>query len=282
MTIEQLRHDAATKVLRDKGDQRVTAAEQLIDGPACEIPARLYVPPTGALPRGLLVYYHGGGWVSGDLDTHDGICRDLASRTEAIVLAVGYRLAPEYPFPSAVEDAWAAFKWAHENVSKVGADPARIAVAGESAGANLAAVVALMARDAGLSVRLQLLVYPLTDFSRRRPSVKANGEGYLLTEAGMDWFEGQYAPDRTDWRASPILAPDHRGVAQAIVLTCEFDPLRDEGDEYAATLADAGVQVTHCCYPGLIHGSFGMTPLIPAAHVMMDDACAAIRDAFKT
>jgi acetyl esterase len=268
-------------LLMSGGDPSVVTVDRTIPGPACEIPVRLYTPPGGSAPRPLVVFYHGGGWVIGDLRTHDGVCRDLAAGTGAAVLAIDYRLAPEHPFPAPIDDAWAALQWAHANATTLGADPGRLAVAGDSAGGNLAAVMALMARDAGLPLRLQLLVYPATDFSERRPSVNENGEGYLLTEQSMKWFEGQYAPDPKDWRASPMRAADHRGVAAAMVLTCEFDPLRDEGNDYAAKLAAAGVQVTNRCYPGLIHGSFSMMALIPSAKVMMQDACGALREALS-
>ncbi|HZQ58702.1 MAG TPA: alpha/beta hydrolase [Acidimicrobiales bacterium] len=268
-------------LLMSGGDPSVEAVDHTATGPAGDIPVRLYTPPTGHAPRPLVVFFHGGGWVIGDLQTHDGVCRNLAAGTGAAVLAVDYRLAPEHPFPAPVEDAWAALQWAHANAGSLGADPSRLAVAGDSAGGNLAAVMALMARDAGLALRFQLLVYPATDFSERRPSRAENGEGYLLTEASMAWFEGHYAPDVRDWRASPMLAPDHRGVAPAMVLTCEFDPLRDEGNDYAAKLAAASIPVTNRCYPGLIHGSFSMLALIPSAKAMMQDACEALRDALS-
>ncbi len=275
-TVEQMRELSRGASLFGGGDPSVRTSELTIPGPAGGIPARLYLPLAGDAPPGLAVFYHGGGWVICGLDSHDGICRDLAGRSGAAVLSVDYRLAPEHPFPAAVDDAWAALEWAHAHAGDLGADRDRLAVAGDSAGGNLAAVMALMARDHGLPLRLQLLVYPATDFSRRRPSVKDNGTGYLLTEADMDWFEGHYAPDRTDWRASPMLASDHRGVAPAVVMTCEYDPLRDEGDDYASTLAAAGVPVTHHCYPGLIHGAFSMTSVIPAAGQMMEDASMAL------
>lgn len=281
LTVEQTRSQSVGQALLGTGNQQVTSVDQTIPGPAGEIPVRVYTPPTGSLPWGLVVFYHGGGWVIGGLDTHDAICRDLAAGTETAVLSIDYRLAPEHRFPAAVDDAWAALEWAYKHAGDLDVDPDRLAVAGDSAGGNLAAVMALMARDHGLGLRFQLLVYPATDFSRRRPSVQENGNGYLLTEASMEWFEGHYVPDRTDWRASPMLAPDHRGVAPAAVLTCEYDPLRDEGNDYAAKLAAAGVPVTNRCYPGLIHGAFSMMSVIPPAEAMMVDAHVAVRQALE-
>ena len=264
------------------GNQDVTTEDRLVPAPHGGIPARLYTPPGGAAPRGLLVYFHGGGFVVGDLESHDGVCRDLAAGAEVAVLAVDYRLAPEHPFPAAVEDAWTALSWAKANAGSLGADPGRVAVGGDSAGGNLAAVAALMARDEGLPLSLQLLVYPVTDFSRRRPSYEENREGYFLGATAMDWFEGHYGPARDDWRASPILAADHRNVAPAVVMTCEYDPLRDEGDDYAAALRAAGVEVTHRRYPGLIHGVLGMGAVVPAAGALMTESCTALRAAVGT
>jgi acetyl esterase len=226
-----------------------------------------------------VVFYHGGGWVIGDLDSHDGVCRELSKGAGVVVLSVDYRLAPEHPFPAAVDDAWAALLWARDHAPELGAAPDRLAVAGDSAGGNLAAVMAIEARDQAVALRLQLLVYPATDFSRRRPSFQENGRGYMLTSGAIGWFEHHYAPDPADWRASPMLAPDHRGLAPAMVLTCEYDPLRDEGNDYAAKLESAGVPVTHRCYPGLIHGAFSMGQVVPSAQAMMDDAVSAIRQA---
>src|SRR5580658_7531038 len=281
-TVEQMRSmTAGGSVLGTGGDQSVGAVDRTIPGPAGDIPVRVYTPAGQAGPRPLVVFYHGGGWVICGLDTHDAVCRDLAAGTGAVVLSVDYRLAPEHRFPAAVDDSWAALQWAHEHAGDLGADGTRLAVAGDSAGGNLAAVMALMARDHDLPLRFQLLVYPATDFTQRRPSRDENGEGYMLTDASMAWFEGHYAPDRTDWRASPLLAADHQGVAPALVLTCEYDPLRDEGMDYAATLEKAGVAASARCYDGMIHGAFSMVAAVPAAQALMDDACVALRQALS-
>lgn len=275
---EEMRLDRAARRLPESGDQRVRATDLAIPAPGGARRARHYVPPDGNGDGALVVYFHGGGFVLGDLESHDGICRDLASGAGVAVLAVDYRLAPEHPFPAGVEDAWTAITWAHEHAGALGADPGRLAVCGDSAGGNFAAVVSLMARDAGIDLRLQLLVYPVTDESEERLAIRAaNDPGIMLTTTAMDWFERHYQPDRRDWRASPLLADDLAGVAPALVLTCEYDPLRPEGDEYAARLQAAGVRVTHRCVAGLCHGVFGMGALVPAAQSLMDECCAALR-----
>lgn len=276
----EVRAAGAARRLPGGGDPRVAAAELEVAGADGPVGGRRYTPPEGNPDGGLLVYFHGGGFVLGDLDTHDGVCRDLAAGAGVEVLSVDYRLAPEHPFPAGVEDAWAALRWAHEHAGELGADPDNLAVGGDSAGGNFAAVVALMARDAGIPLRLQLLVYPGTDFSERRPSLYENA-AYVLTREAMEWFEGHYAPDRTDWRASPLLASDLSKVAPALVLTCEYDPLRDEGNAYADRLRAAGVPVTHRQIPGMIHGSLGMGAVVPAARVLMDAACGALRQALQ-
>jgi acetyl esterase len=222
------------------------------------LPARHYAPAEPGAPHPLLVYYHGGGFTYGDLETHDGVCRILCRHAGAHVLAIDYRLAPEHPFPAAVEDARAALRWAFANAGALGADPHRVGVGGDSAGGNLAAVVSqLAARDGGPAPVLQLLIYPATDFSRRRRSRELFGEGFLLTNSEMDWFETNYlGPERTyahDPRASPLLAEDLSGLAPAYVVTAAFDPLRDEGEEYAAALSRAGTPVTLRRFPGFIH-----------------------------
>jgi acetyl esterase len=228
-----------------------------LDGPVV-LRARHYAPAELGDPHPLLVYYHGGGFTYGDLETHDGVCRILCRHAGAHVLAIDYRLAPEHPFPAAVEDARAALRWAFAHASDLGADPARVGVGGDSAGGNLAAVVAQLAtRDGGPPPVLQLLIYPATDFSRRRRSRELFGEGFLLTNSEMDWFDTNYlGPERTsarDPRASPLLAEDLSGLAPAFVVTAAFDPLRDEGEEYAGALEAAGTPVALRRFPGFIH-----------------------------
>jgi acetyl esterase len=230
-----------------------------------------------------LVYFHGGGWTIGDLDTHDVICRLLANRAGCAVISVDYRRAPEDKFPAAVEDCWAATRWVREQGAAIGVDTRRVAVGGDSAGGNLAAVVALLARDAGLKLAFQLLVYPATDFANDKPSHDLFAEGYMLTRTSIAWFTGNYLAgpaDIADWRASPLRAASLSGVAPAFVVTAGFDPLRDEGKAYAERLAEAGVPVRYASYEGMIHGFFGMTGKIDTARLAIDEAGAALAAAF--
>jgi acetyl esterase len=220
--------------------------------------ARHYAPSELGGPHPLLVYYHGGGFTFGDLDTHDGVCRMLCHHAGAHILSIDYRLAPEEPFPAAVEDARAALRWAHANAHELGADEHRIGVGGDSAGGNLAAVVSqLAARDGGPAPVLQLLIYPVTDFTGRRRSRDVFGEGFLLTSADMDGFERSYLGAATtqasDPRASPLLAESLSGLAPALVVTAGFDPLRDEGEDYAKALQAAGTPATLRRFPGFMH-----------------------------
>jgi acetyl esterase len=196
---------------------------------------------------------------------------------------VDYRLAPEHKFPAAVEDCWVATRWVREQGAAIGVDPGRIAVGGDSAGGNLAAVVALLARDADLPLAFQLLVYPATDFANDKPSHDLFAEGYMLTRTSIAWFSGNYlagAADIADWRASPLRAASLAGVAPALVITAGFDPLRDEGKAYADRLAEAGVPVRYVCHDGMIHGFFGMTGTIDVARRAIDEAGAALAAAF--
>ena len=259
-------------------------ADRTVPGPRGDIPVRVYRPAGAEEALGVVVFFHGGGWVIGSIDTHDVTARELANGSGAVVVSVEYRLAPEHRFPAAVDDAWAATQWVADNAARIGADASRMAVAGDSAGGNLAAIIAIHARDAGLPLRLQLLVYPAVDASMSSRSIRDNGVGYFLTEADMDWFYGHYTDttrrdDRpSDWRLSPILG-DLSGVAPAVVLTAEFDPLRDEGEAYAEKLRAAGVEVSASRYDGLIHGFLGMTANVDRARDAMAEATTALAKA---
>lgn len=251
-----------------------------IPGPAGDLELRIYKPTTrhdGA--GGVLVFYHGGGWSIGDLDTHDEVCRQLAHQSGSIVVSVGYRLAPEAVFPAAIDDSWAALEWAVDNAADlVGADSAKVAVCGDSAGGNISAVMAVMARDAGIELAAQLLVYPAVDFRDPSiyPSMIENAEGYILTREGMDWFESQYQADVNDWRSSVITAESHAGLAPAVIITAQYDPLRDEGVAYAKKLEEAGVSVDYANYDGMVHMFFQLGPLMePAAEAVAKISAAA-------
>jgi acetyl esterase len=263
----------------------VSVVDRTIPGPAGDIPVRIY-RPEGDGPFGVLVHLHGGGWTIGDLDTHDHPCRTLCQEAGVVVVAVDYRLAPEDPFPAAVDDSWAALEWVAEHAAEIDGDPARLAIGGDSAGGNLAAVIALMARDAGgPQLRLQLLVYPSvdnrSDHTDRYPSLLENAEGKVLTLTTMTWFAANYLPDessRTDWRASPLLADDHSGLAPAHVVSVGLDPLRDEGRAYAEVLAAAGNDVTHAHYDGTVHTVWQLAPVIPLGATALSEASARLRD----
>ena len=237
--------------------------------------------PSEAPASAVLVWFHGGGWTIGDIETSDPTCRALANASQAAVVSVEYRLAPEHPFPAAVEDCWAALRWVAGKADDLGVDPSRLAVGGDSAGGNLAAVTTLMARDAGgPSIGFQLLVYPATDGRLDWPSLRENGTGYFMTTEDVEWFYRQYAPpDRRDWRMSPLLATDHSRLPPALVLTAEFDPIRDEGEAYAGLLAGAGVPTDSIRYDGMIHGFFGMHTSVDAARRAVDHAGASLRAA---
>jgi acetyl esterase len=240
---------------------RVTAIDRSVPGPAGEIPVRLYVPPEAGEPSPLLVFFHGGGWAIGSLNSHDGVCRHLADEAGVRVLAVDYRLAPEHPFPAAFEDALAAYAFVAEHPEQFGADPARIAVGGDSAGGNLAAAVANEARSAAFQApAFQLLIYPVVDQGMRQDSYRLFSKGYFLTLEEMNDFTDAYVPDhadRDDPRVAPLRANDLSGTAPAHVVTALADPLRDEGVEYFEKLRAAGVPATHEQFP-LLHGFMNM------------------------
>jgi acetyl esterase len=248
--------------------------------------ARHYAPAEAGGPHPLLVYYHGGGFLFGDLETHDGVCRLLCRHSGVHVLAIDYRLAPEDPFPAAVEDAAEAFRWAVRHAAELGADPARVGVGGDSAGGNLSAVVSqLTARQAGPAPALQLLIYPVTDMTSRRPSRDLFADGFLLTSSEMDWFETNYlggagAETRSDPRVSPMVSESLAGLPPAIVVTASFDPLRDEGEDYARAMQQAGTPVLLRRFPGMIHAFINMTSTSRLCHDNVVEIAGILRGAF--
>ncbi|MCP5178549.1 MAG: alpha/beta hydrolase [Pseudomonadales bacterium] len=251
-----------------------------IAGRQGDIPLRIYTP-AGEGKRPVVVFYHGGGWVIGDLETADAACRDMANGLGAVVVSVDYRLAPEHRFPAAVDDSYDALCWADANRDSLGGD-GRLLVTGESAGGNLAAIMCLRARDAaGPAITAQLLLYPVVDADMSRDSYRRNGEGYLLTTDTMQWFWDQYCPvdQRGNPDASPLRATSHANLPPAIVVTAEFDPLCDEGAAYAAALNAAGVAVQHTCYPGLVHDFFATARLFPCSRAAVDDVYATVKRA---
>jgi acetyl esterase len=255
-----------------------------IAGPAGEIGFRRYLPlgiAPGLLPT--LIYYHGGGFVIGNLETHDSTCRRLANRSRCQVIAIDYRLSPEHPFPAPIDDGVAAFRHIRDNAELFGADAERLAVGGDSAGGAIAAVVCQICRDAGeQGPAFQMLIYPATDSSRESGSRKQFAEGYFLSKALMEWFWDAYVPedqDLADLRLSPLLAKSFEGLPPAFVLTAGFDPLRDEGRAYADRLIDAGVKTTYVNYPGTIHGFFSMTRFLKQG-LKANDEAAGVMAAF--
>lgn len=258
---------------------------QTIPGPAGELPVRVYTPD-GDGPFPIVVYFHGGGWVLGNLDSHDGICRGLAREAGCVVVAVDYRLAPEHAFPAAPEDCYAATRWAAQHAERLKGDPARLAVAGDSAGGNLAAVVAHMARDrGGPALVAQALIYPITDLRMRTASYDENADAPILTRDDMIWFRKHYIrclDDALDPLASPALAENLSGLPRALIVTAGYDPLRDEGDLYGERLLAAGVPVTMRRYDDLTHGFLGMGLISDRARLARAETFAALRVALST
>ena len=261
-----------------------SVADRTVPGPAGEIPVRVYTP-AGEGPLPVVVYFHGGGWVIGDLEVVDRPCRQLADAAGAIVVSVDYRLAPEHVYPAAFDDCYAATAWVAEHAGAIGADTGRLAVAGDSAGGNLAAAVSLAARDrGGPAIAAQLLIYPVTDFNFGTPSYTENADGYILTRASMTWFWAHYLGAQEldkDPYACPLRADSLAGLPAAYVATSEFDPLRDEGEAYAAALEQAGVPVTAKRFDGQLHGFLWMLAAIPSSAGVLDDMVAVLRKAWS-
>lgn len=281
-TVEE-RREAYRKLLAavPPGPPIASIIDELIEGPGGELTLRIYQPED---PVGIVAFLHGGGWTIGDLDTHDEPCREIARQAQATVVSVDYRLAPESPFPAALDDGLAALDWIDDHRADLAAPDAALVVCGDSAGANIAAALCLMARDrGGPQIVKQLLVYPAVDARMRdHDSLERNAEGYVLTRETMEWFRSNYlsSPDQQlDWRVSPILAPDLSGLPPALVITAEFDPLHDEGVAYVEALRAAGVTVDHSDYDGMVHIFFQLGPLIPAGADAVAEVAEAARQA---
>ncbi len=257
--------------------------DRTFSGPAGDVPVRIYRPTDDAGPQPVLVWFHGGGWVLGSIEGSDLTCRNLAAQSGVVIVSVGYRLAPEHPYPSGLDDCYAALVWVTATAGDLGVDPDRVAVGGDSAGGNLAAVVALAARDrGGPAVRFQLLVYPVTDALMSHPSVRDNGQGYMLTDDSMKWFIELYLGERGDPKdplVSPVYADDLSGLPPALVITAEYDPLRDEGEAYGTRLQQDRVAAKVSRYDGMIHGFFSMGAIVDAARRATAEAADALRGA---
>ena len=274
--------DRSAPTLEERPSRDVGAYERTIPGAAGPLRTRIYVP-SAARSQGLapgLVFFHGGGWVSGSIDSHDGVCRALAGKSGTILVSVEYRLAPEHPFPAAIDDAIASTRWVLENASSLGIDPAAVAVGGDSAGGNLAALTALALRDDTRRLAFQLLIYPATDLTRSLPSHALFPNSFFLSKAAGDWYLGHYLPDgavATDPHASPLLARDLSRLPPALVMTAGFDPLRDEGRGYAEKMRAAGVEVEHVCSEGSMHGFLHLGGVIRESARLIDVAAQRLK-----
>jgi acetyl esterase len=284
MTLEQAREADLASITSDRGATTPvgTVTELTIPGPEGDLAARLY-RPDGPGPFPVLLYFFGGGWTLGNLDTSDEVCRRLCAGAECLVTSVAYRLAPEHPFPAATHDCFAAVLWAAKHVNGHGGDSARLAVAGDSAGGNLAAAVTLQARTGGPPLTCQVLVYPNTEYGADTESMRENADPSFFNSRSVAWYWANYLARPEDGRnplASPLRARDLRGLPPALVITAEYDPLRDEGEAYAARLAEAGVPVTRTRYDGMPHGFFTMTGTLEPARRATDEVVAYLRAAF--
>ena len=282
LSIESARDQIAARTAsRPAGPAVDHVCDLSVPGPRGDIAVRLYRPES---PPAVAVAFHGGGWFMGNLDSFDATCRHMAKESGLAIISVDYRLAPEFPFPAALEDAWAATQWIAANGRSLGVDGRRLVLMGESAGGNLAAVVSLMARDAGSpEICLQALVYPAVDARLEVPSLDQFAEGYLQTKRDVVHAYRTYGLNTTveavDWRLSPLLAPSHTGVAPAIIISAECDAIRDDADAYSQCLIESGVTSTHVRYSGMLHMFFGMRGIVPDAAVAQKQVALAMRDA---
>lgn len=279
-TVEE-RREAYRKLLAavPSGPEVASVVDRTIEGPGGPLTVRVYRPTDSV---GIVAFFHGGGWTIGDLDTHDEPCRQIAHQAQATVVSVDYRLAPESPFPAAVEDGAAALGWIDAHRDELCGVGAEVAVCGDSAGANIAAVLCLLARDRGApEIAAQLLVYPAVDARMTdHDSLSRNAEGFVLTRETMEWFRDNYLSnreERLDWRVSPLLADELSGLPPALIITAEYDPLHDEGVAYAAALRDSGVPVEHSDYGGMVHIFFQLGPLVPAGAGAVSEVAAAAK-----
>ncbi|MFE0173460.1 alpha/beta hydrolase [Streptomyces sp. NPDC059002] len=285
MSLAEARAADLAAIQADSGTPEPVAQviDESIPGPAGPLPVRVY-RPAGEGPLPVLVYFFGGGWTLGSIETSDAICRSLANAAGCLTVAVGYRLAPEHKFPAAPQDCLAGVRWAVEHAGRFGGDPARVAVGGDSAGGNLAAVVSLMARDAAApDILAQLLVYPNTDYLADTPSRRENTDPLLFNDKSVQWYWDNYLASPEDGVSplvSPLRAADHSGLPQALVITAEYDPLRDEGEQYAERLRESGVRVEATRYPGVAHGFFAMAGSLDAGRRAVEQAAAYLRTAF--
>ncbi len=287
LTPELVRMGIKMQLANDTNEPEFVAqvVNKTIPGPVSEIPVRIYTP-TGSGPFPVLVFFHGGGWVICDLDTHESLCRSLCNGANCVVVSVDYRLAPEHKFPAAPEDCYAATQWVAGHAAEINANSGKIAIGGDSAGGNLTAVVAQMARyQGGPNLALQLLNYPATDFTFDGPSIHENGQDYFLTIDDMNWFMNHYLnndADKKDPQASPLQSANLRGLPPALVITGEYDPLRDEGETYGKRLKEAGVPVTISRYNGVIHGFLSLEPFTDKGKQAREECAQALRVAFAT